>query len=102
MTAKKIEAIELNPIVINLMEERYDDYSGQLFNRPEVTILQAERRENMITWAWATNNFCSILASVSAVMIALSFGFQAVGYLAAAIYLGGLFAMMWGRKVSNN
>jgi len=55
----------------------------------------AKRKENMIPWVWATNNFCSILASVSAVMIALSFGFQAVGYLAAVIYLGGLGAIVW-------
>ncbi len=54
----------------------------------------AERKENMIPWVWATNNFCTILASVSAVIIALSAGFQAVGYLAAGIYLGGLFAIV--------
>ena len=58
----------------------------------------ANRKENMIPWAWATNNFCSILASVSAVIIALSFGFQAVGYLAAVIYLGGLRAIMWSKN----
>jgi len=62
----------------------------------------AERKENMIPWAWATNNFFSILASVSAVMIALSFGFQAVGYLAAVIYLGGLLAMMRSKHVSTH
>jgi len=54
----------------------------------------AGKRGNMIPWAWATNNFCSILASVSAVIIALSAGFQAVGYLAAVIYLAGLWGIM--------
>ena len=62
----------------------------------------AERKEKLIPWAWATNNFCSILASVSAVMIALSFGFQAVGHLAAVIYLGGLLAMIWSKNVSHH
>ncbi len=62
----------------------------------------AERKENMIPWAWATNNFCTILASVSAVIIALSAGFQAVGYLAAVIYLGGLVAIVWARKVASS
>jgi len=62
----------------------------------------AERKEKLIPWAWATNNFCSILASVSAVMIALSFGFQAVGYLAAVIYLGGLLAIMWSKNMSTH
>ncbi len=62
----------------------------------------AERKENMIPWVWASNNFCSILASISAVIIALSVGFQIVGYLAAAIYLGGLLAMIWSKNVSNH
>ena len=60
----------------------------------------AGRKENMIPWVWATNNFCSILASVSAVIIALSFGFQTVGYLAAGIYLAGLVGIVWGRKAA--
>ena len=61
----------------------------------------AERKGNMIPWVWATNHFCSILASVSAVIIALSAGFQAVGYLAAVIYAAGLAGIVWGRKVRN-
>ncbi len=57
----------------------------------------AEGREGMIPWVWATNNFCSILASVLAVIVAIVSGFQAVGYLAAAIYLVGLWALSQGR-----
>lgn len=63
--------------------------------------LLAERKDRMIPWVWATNNFCSILASVSALVIALSFGFQVVGYLAAGIYLGGLFAIMKVRNLNS-
>ncbi|MDD3655962.1 MAG: hypothetical protein PHI72_04255 [Atribacterota bacterium] len=62
----------------------------------------AERRERMIPWVWATNNFCSILASVLAVIIAISSGFQAVGYLAAGIYLVGLFGIVQAGKVSRS
>jgi hypothetical protein len=51
----------------------------------------------MIPWVWATNNFCSILASVLAVIVAIVSGFQAVGYLAASIYLMGLWALSQGR-----
>lgn len=57
----------------------------------------AEGREGMIPWVWATNNFCSILASVLAVIVAIVSGFQAVGYLAAGIYLVGLWALSQGR-----
>lgn len=60
----------------------------------------AEKKENLIPWAWATNNFCSILASVSAVIIALISGFQMVGYLAAVIYLAGLFGIVQAGKRS--
>ena len=56
-----------------------------------------EGREGMIPWVWATNNFCSILASVLAVIVAIVSGFQAVGYLAAGIYLVGLWALSQGR-----
>lgn len=54
----------------------------------------AREREGMIPWVWATNNFCSILASILAVMIAITSGFQAVGYLASGIYLVGLLAII--------
>jgi len=53
----------------------------------------AREREGMIPWVWATNNFCSILASILAVMIAITSGFKVVGYLAAGIYLVGLLAI---------
>ena len=45
--------------------------------------------KELIPWLWATNSFCSIIASVSAVIIAIIFGFKVVAYLAAFIYLLG-------------
>ncbi|MBN2247003.1 MAG: hypothetical protein JW755_14285, partial [Candidatus Aminicenantes bacterium] len=42
--SQQIEAAELNPIIIDALKNRYADYSGQLFNRPEVRIIQGEGR----------------------------------------------------------
>jgi len=52
----------------------------------------------IIPWLWATNNFCSILASVLAIIIALSYGFQVVNLLAGAIYLLGIICINFLRK----
>ncbi len=49
--------------------------------------------KELIPWLWATNNFCSIIASVSAVIIALFFGFKVVAILAALIYLFGFLSI---------
>ena len=42
--SREIEAIEMNPLVIELMKREFADYSGQLYNRSEVTILPGEGR----------------------------------------------------------
>ncbi|GAB4116328.1 MAG: hypothetical protein Kow00103_11900 [Candidatus Caldatribacteriota bacterium] len=55
--------------------------------------------KEIIPWLWATNNFCSILSSVSAVIIALSFGFKTVNLLAGLIYLAGLLSINSLRKI---
>ncbi|GAI15719.1 unnamed protein product, partial [marine sediment metagenome] len=52
-----------------------------------------EKGKELIPWLWATNSFCSIIASVSAVIIALFFGFKIVALIAALIYLFGLFSI---------
>jgi predicted membrane-bound spermidine synthase len=57
-----------------------------------------EQGKGLIPWLWATNSFCSIIASVSAVIIALFFGFKVVAYLAALIYLLGFFKLQSGYK----
>jgi len=53
-------------------------------------ISSLKQGKEIIPWLWATNSFCSILASVSAVIIALSFGFRVVSLLAGLIYLAGM------------
>jgi len=57
-----------------------------------------EQGKGLIPWLWATNSFCSIIASVSAVIIAIFFGFKAVALLAVLIYLLGFFSV----RCSNN
>jgi MFS family permease len=54
-----------------------------------VSSIDQGKGKRLIPWLWATNNFCSIIASVSAVIIAIFFGFKVVAYLAAFIYLSG-------------
>ena len=48
--------------------------------------LLGERAPSLIPWAWAINGSFSVLAPVMALMLALSTGFGAVAYLAAAVY----------------
>lgn len=52
----------------------------------------------LIPWLWATNSFCSIIASVSAVIIALFFGFKVVALLAALIYLFGFLNLNYSKS----
>lgn len=53
--------------------------------------------KRLIPWLWATNSFCSIIASVSAVIIALFFGFKVVAILAALIYLFGFLSINYSK-----
>jgi len=53
-----------------------------------------EKNEGFIPWLWATNSFSSIIASVSAIIIAIYFGFKVVVLLSAFIYLFGLFNLI--------
>ena len=46
--------------------------------------------KELIPWAWCSNGCSSVLGSVAAVLIAISFGFSAVMVLAAVGYLGAL------------
>ena len=47
----------------------------------------------LISWAWAINGSASVIASVLAVMFAISWGFRAVLWLGAGAYLSALAAM---------
>jgi hypothetical protein len=52
------------------------------------------REPELVPWAWAINGSLSVMSSVLAVMVALSWGFSAVLWLGAAAYVGAL--LSWG------
>ena len=52
------------------------------------------RAPDLISWAWAINGCASVLASILAAMLALSWGFWSVLLLAAVAYAGGLVAII--------
>jgi hypothetical protein len=67
---------------------------GYLMGLPFSGGLQlVERRQpSLVPWAWAINGSFSVVSSVLAVMIALSWGFPIVFWLGAAAYTGALVA----------
>ncbi|MBC8499389.1 MAG: hypothetical protein H8D39_02560, partial [Candidatus Atribacteria bacterium] len=64
-----------------------------------VSSINQGKEKGLIPWLWATNSFCSIIASVSAVIIALFFGFKVVAILAALVYLFGFLSINYSRKI---
>ncbi len=42
--AQHIDAVELNPLIVRLLQQRYGDFSGHLYKRPEVELHIAEAR----------------------------------------------------------
>ena len=64
-----------------------------------VSSINQGKEKGLIPWLWATNNFCSIIASVSAVIIALFFGFRVVATLAILAYLFGFLSINYSRKI---
>lgn len=52
-----------------------------------------QNAEAMIPWGWAANGVASVVGSVLAILLAMSFGFRMVGYLALGIYVLGVAAM---------
>jgi len=72
---------------------------GYLMGLPFAGGLQlVERHEpKLVPWAWAINGSFSVVSSVLAVMIALSWGFSIVFWLGAVAYTGALvaFGRLW-------
>jgi len=66
-----------------------------------VSSIEQGKEKGLIPWLWATNSFCSIIASVSAVIIALFFGFRVVASLAALAYLFGFLSITGNRGRGN-
>jgi hypothetical protein len=59
--------------------------------------LLAEQARQDVPWAWAINGGASVIASVLAAALALSWGARAVTLLGAACYLVALGARMGAR-----
>jgi hypothetical protein len=58
-----------------------------------VNSIDRGKETGLIPWLWATNSFCSIIATVSAVIIAILFGFKFVTWMAVFIYLFGFISL---------
>ena len=54
-----------------------------------VTEYQAE----FVAWAWAVNGFFSVISSILATMLSMTFGFTVVLALAVVVYLAGILAL---------
>lgn len=52
-----------------------------------------EKNETLIPWAWAINACLSVLAPILTIMIALSFGFDVVLWMAGLMYVIAFFAL---------
>ncbi len=72
---------------------------GYLMGLPFAGGLQVveSNEPGLVPWAWAINGSFSVISSVLAVMVALSWGFSAVLWLGAAAYMGALlsFWVLW-------
>jgi hypothetical protein len=54
----------------------------------------------LIPWAWAANGFASVVATVAAPLVAMSFGFTVLTIAAVACYLlAGLLFHIWGQSL---
>jgi hypothetical protein len=75
--AKDIEAVELNPVTVSLLEDHFADYTGHLTERPEVKLHQGDGRSYLarhdtnynLVWfpapdSYAANNAASLGAFV--------------------------------------
>ena len=58
-----------------------------------------ENEKEIIPWAWCVNGAASVISSIFAIIIAISFGFNAVLFLAALTYLAaGVLIKPFDRK----
>ncbi len=52
-----------------------------------------EHKAEFVAWAWAVNGFFSVISSILATMLSMSYGFTVVLMLAVVIYLIGILAL---------
>ncbi|HVX28351.1 MAG TPA: hypothetical protein VHB70_18535 [Parafilimonas sp.] len=56
--------------------------------------LISEKAPSLIPWAWGVNGFFTVIGSVMALILSMMLGFQAVLWIAIAIYLLSMFCIM--------
>jgi len=54
-----------------------------------------EHKAEFVAWAWAVNGFFSVISSILATMLSMTFGFTVVLALAVLAYLVGMLALRW-------
>ena len=47
----------------------------------------------LTAWAWAVNGCLSVIGSILSVVVSMNFGFSAVLWFAALVYIAGFFAL---------
>ena len=57
----------------------------------------AEKKEDLISWAWGANSFFSVMGGSSAVLIAMSWGFTFVTITGLALYILAAFLIVSSR-----
>jgi MFS family permease len=75
---------------------------GVLLGMPFPTGLRvvADEAPSLVPWAWGINGFFTVIGTVGALMLGMTFGFRAVLVIAALCYLTALAAMMTSREGS--
>ena len=71
--------------------------SCRLPGTPVSVDISASMPANAVPWAWAINGVSSVLASVLAVAVAITWGFRVVTLLALACHLVALARALRGR-----
>ncbi len=65
-------------------------------------IIELEKKSpEIITWVWAVNGTTSVIASVLAAILALTFGFTTVQYLGVMMYVGAVLVYQFGLRFSH-
>ncbi|MBI5504743.1 MAG: hypothetical protein HY899_08060 [Deltaproteobacteria bacterium] len=57
-------------------------------------LIVREHDELLVPWAWGANGAASVVGSILSIVLAITFGFQGVLYMAAVVYLIGVAALL--------
>ena len=69
---------------------------GMFFPLGIKLVNQADVR--MVPWAWGVNGMGSVVSSVLAIILAMSYGFNFVSYLAIIVYLLGTGSILIAKR----